>query len=140
MGTDYDGVSMDLFADFTNIGLMNFDLTTLTFNFVNTPNGSMPGGVPDDYAITIGPINSFTYHNVLVSFTLLNVGDPDSFFNAAGRPIAEKKFASENIILGVTETVLNPVPEPSTYALWGCVLLLGAVFLKRRTFASQALA
>jgi hypothetical protein len=132
MGTDYTGVSMELYADFSNIGLENFDLTTLTFSFMNTPNGSTPGGVPDEYTITAGPINSFVYDNVLVTFSLLNIGDPQSFFNPGGRLIPEKLFAAENVILGVTETVLNPVPEPATYALWGCALVFGAVVLKRR--------
>lgn len=140
IGTDATSVSMDLFADFTNIGLSNFDLTTLTFTLTNTPDGSTPGGVPDNYQIAYTPLSSFTYHNVMVSFTLLNVGDPNSFFNPGGRWINEGKLGSENIILGVTETVLNPVPEPSTYALWGCVLLLGAVILKRRSLFSRVLA
>jgi hypothetical protein len=136
MGTDSTSVQMGLYADFTNIGLSDFLLTTLTFNFINTPDGTTPGGVPDNYTITAGPMNSFVFDNVLVNFTLLNTGDNPSFFAPGGRWINEKKFASENVILGVSETVLNPVPEPSTYALWGCVLLVGAVLLKRRVSAA----
>jgi hypothetical protein len=140
IGTDATSVSLDLFADFSNIGLDNFDLTTLTFSIINTKDGSTPGGVPDNYQVTATPLNSFTYNNVLVSFSLLNVGNANSFFTSGGRWISEGKVGSENIILGVTETVLNPVPEPATYALWGCVLLLGAVVLKRRSSFSRALA
>jgi hypothetical protein len=140
IGTDATSVSMDLFADFSNIGLTDFDLTTLTFNLISTPDGSTPGGVPDTYVVTATPFNSFTFDNVMVSFSLLNVGDPDSFFNLSGRSIKEKKFGSENVILGVTETVLNAVPEPSTYALWACVLLGGAVLLRRRSSANRSLA
>jgi hypothetical protein len=139
LGTDATSVTMGLFADFTNIGLSNFELTTLTFTLTSTADGSTPGGVPDNYQVTAGPLASFTFDNVLVNFTLLNVGNAGSFFDPSGRNIAEKKSGSENIILGITETVLNPVPEPSTYALWGCVLLVGAVLFKRFAPASRAL-
>ena len=128
------GVTMELFANFTSIGLNNFDLGTLTFTFINTPDGTVPGGVPDTYIVTAGPLASFTHDGVKVGFTLMNTDTVNSFFDASGRAINEKKLASENLILGVTE--FSIVPEPSTYALWGCALLGCAVLFRRRTLTA----
>jgi hypothetical protein len=133
IGTDSTGVTMGVYLDFTDIPLSNFLLTTLQFTFVNTPDGSTPGGVPDIYSISYTPLGSFVYDGVAVSFTLLNPGDPNSFFNPGGRAIAEQHLGSENLLVEVNETVLTPVPEPMTYALWGCALLAGLVALRFRS-------
>jgi hypothetical protein len=92
-------------------------LTTFTFDINNTPNN--PSLKPDQYGVTFtepGPEvidGNLVQFNVVFSPPIISVGE------------------GMTTTRGDVFVTFTPVPEPSTYALWGA-LLVGGIIVYRR--------
>lgn len=104
---------------------------TFTFDIDETPNGDIPGGVPDVITFPSSlPSQSFNYNGTDYTLELLGFGDSadnyiDSFISPEGTINDTLLFAR------ITE---NVIPEPTTMLLLGSGLLglAGAGFRKKR--------
>lgn len=92
-------------------------ISTVLFHIDNTPNG--PGGVPDTFSVTFDQPPPLLLAGFLVQFHVSV--DPASFVIPEGGSIQK----------GDITVTFTPVPEPSTYAAFGAVLLVGVVAFRR---------
>lgn len=130
--TTAGSASMDLYLDLAE--LAPFKLTTLSFSIDNTSNNGV-SNIPDLFYVGHTLVNPFKVDGRTVTLDLqftnpaLSVG--------SGAAIGEGMFALDGIYAIVH---FSPVPEASTYALWGAVLLVGAVLVRRNRSTSAAAA
>ena len=123
-GTTASWATMDVYLNLPEQGIADFKLTTLTFAIDNTENnGSL---VPDQFLVSIGEANTLTIDGRKVSFDV-QLTNP-AFAIGTGSSIAESTSAEFGLFANVHFT---PVPEPSTYAMLGAVLLVGVVAYRR---------
>ncbi len=123
-GTTASWATMDVYLNLPEQGIVDFKLTTLTFAIDNTENnGSL---VPDQFLVSIGETNTLTIDGRKVAFDV-QLTTP-AFAIGTGSSIAESTSAEFGLFANVHFT---PVPEPSTYALFGAVLLVGVVAYRR---------
>lgn len=95
----------------------SFGLTQFVFAIDNTPNG--PGGVPDSFGVSFVQPAPIWIDGTLVTFHV--VYEPSETVVPEG----------SSIVRGDIYATFSPVPEPSTYALWGSALLIGVVAWRR---------
>lgn len=127
LGTTASHAAMDLYLDLSSHGLSAFKLTTLSFSIDSTANNAGAGNVPDLFGVSHSPLNSLTLGGYMASFGLV-FSDP-AFLSSLGKSIAEGSTATTgDVYLNVAFT---PVPEPSTYAAMGALVLVGAVCYRR---------
>lgn len=127
LGTTASTATMDLYLNFSSAGISGFKLTTLTFGIDNTANNGV-GNIPDLFLIGYTDPASLWIGTSLVTFDLV-FSDP-TFVTGLGHNIPENTTAfTGDLFAHVTE--FNPVPEPSTYAMGGALLLLGVVAWRR---------
>lgn len=124
LGSTATSAAMDLYLNLPENGIADFKLTTLMFAVDNTANHG--DAVPDLFLIGHSRANTLIIDGRAVTFDL-RVTTP-SFMTSPGSAIAEGSAAAEELYAYVHFT---PVPEPSTYALWGTGLLAGLVALRR---------
>lgn len=109
----------------------NLALTAFTFNIDNTPNqgtGGAGGVVPDQFGVSFSQPAPMWIDNTLVKFTV--VYDPMTTTVPEG----------SSVVRGDVYVTFTPVPEPSTYAIGGALLLVGLVAYRRfRRTPSDAL-
>lgn len=123
-GTTASWATMDVYLNLPEQGIVDFKLTTLTFAIDNTENnGSL---VPDQFLVSIGETNTLTIDGRKVAFDV-QLTNP-AFAIGTGSSIAESTSAEFGLFANVHFT---PVPEPSTYAILGAVLLVGVVAYRR---------
>lgn len=116
----------DLHLELTAPEAHNRLLTSIPFTILNTPNG--PGSVDDVYWISSSPIAPFQVDDYLVQF---------EFVAPASFSLDENTSAP----VGELWVSFTPVPEPSTYAAFGAVLLVGIIgyrSIRRRSAATPA--
>ncbi len=97
-------------------------LSTLTFAIDNTPNGGVVGeggGVPDSFGVTF------------VQPAPIKIGDSWVQFSIVYDPLETAVPEGESIVRGDIYVTFTPIPEPSTYALGGALLLVGVVAYRR---------
>lgn len=123
-GTTASWATLDVYLNLPEHGIADFKLTTLTFSIDNTENnGSL---VPDQFLVSIGETNTLTVDGRKIAFDV-QLTNP-AFGIGTGSSIAESTSAEFGLFANVHFT---PVPEPSTYALLGAVLLVGVVAYRR---------
>lgn len=123
-GTTASWASMDVYLNLPEEGIVDFKLTTLTFAIDNTENnGSL---VPDLFLVDIGETNTLMVGGRKIAFDV-QLTNP-AFALGSGATIDESSSASFGLFANVSFT---PVPEPSTYALWGATLLVGLIAFRR---------
>lgn len=126
--------TMDLFLNIPAHGVTDYKLTTLMFGIDNTDNHGVQD-IPDLYYIGHTLPSSVTFNGNLVLF---NIGFTDeSYTTAPGHTIHENATG----MVGITADVrFVPVPEPSTYAIFAGLGLVGLVAARRlrRAQAVQA--
>lgn len=116
--------TMDLFLTLPDYGVSDFKLTTLLFEITHSTN--FPGLVADLYYIGYTAPALLNIGGNIVSFDL-GFTDPD-FNLPPGEAIHE--LHKENVGLYAT-VAFTPVPEPSTYAAFAALGLMGLVAAKR---------
>lgn len=116
LGTTAKSAHFDLWLHLTAPEAHSSVLTPIYFAIENTPNGT--GNVNDIYGITAAPIAPFEYAGYRLQFQFVA---PPSF------EIPENSWAD----VGQLYVTFTPVPEPSTYAVLGAGLLVGAVAVRR---------
>jgi hypothetical protein len=129
--TTASSASMDLYLNMPGNGVPNFKLTTLLFTIDNTNNNGTKN-IPDLFYVGHTLVNPFMVHHRTVTLDLAFTNP--AFSTGAGATIPESKSAPDGIYAIVH---FSPVPEASTYALWGSALLVG-VALTRRMRLSRA--
>lgn len=123
-GSTASWAAMDVYLNLPDEGIVDFKLTTLTFSIDNTENnGSL---VPDLFLVSIGNPNTLTVDGRQLTFDV-QLTNP-AFALGSGASISESDSASFGLFANIAFT---PVPEPSTYALWGAALLTGVIALRR---------
>lgn len=132
LGTTAHNAAMDLYLNLPEHGIVDFKLTTLLFTIDSTANnGSL---IPDLFLLGHTGANQIKINNQLVTFDL-QFTNPE-FGIGDGAAIGEGTSAMNGIYAYLHFT---PVPEPSTYALWGAVLLVGLIAFRRfRTSSATA--
>lgn len=118
--------AMDLYLDLPINGVSDFKLTTLLFSIDNTSNNGTKN-IPDLFYVGHTEVNTFTSAGRTVTLDLQFTNPALSI--GSGASISESSFALDGIYAMVH---FSPVPEASTYALWGAALLLGVVAFRRR--------
>jgi hypothetical protein len=122
--TAADHAFVDIFMNIPAHGIHNWLLTTLDIGVDNTLNiGS--GGIPDLFLISFAPLNSFTFGTTKVSFSL---DFPPGFEVSPGAQIPERHSARTGELF---VHFASAIPEPSTYAAWGALLLLSLAGYRR---------
>jgi hypothetical protein len=125
LGSTATMATMDLLLNIPAKGVTNFNLTTLSFALDNTSNNGFQN-VPDLFFIGNSTPNTLKVANTLVLF---NVGYTDWSYNTLpGHPIPERKSGTVGLVADVR---FVPVPEPSTYALFGALGLVSVVAYRR---------
>jgi hypothetical protein len=116
--------SMDLYLNIPAHGVTNFKLTTLLFGLDNTDNHGVQN-IPDLFYIGHTLPNTLKFSDGLALF---NIGFTDASYGVApGHSISENGTGT----VGITAEVrLVPVPEPSTYAAFAALGLVGAMTLR----------
>ena len=122
--TTADHAFVDVFMNVPAHGIHNWLLTTLDIGIDNTLNTGS-GGIPDLFLIAFTPLNSFTFGTTKVSFSL---DFPPGFEVSPGAQIPERHSAKTGELF---VHMASTVPEPSTYAAWGALLLLGLAGYRR---------
>jgi hypothetical protein len=124
---------MGLYLNLSGNGIPPFKLTSLLFSIDNTSNNGT-SNIPDLFFVGHTVVSPFKAEGRTVTLDLqftnpaLSVG--------SGAAIGEGKFALDGIYAVVH---FSPVPEASTFALWGAALLLGVAVLRRgRTISASA--
>ncbi len=118
VSTTADHAFVDIFMNVPAHGIHNWLLTTLDIGIDNTLNTGS-GGIPDLFLIAFTPLNSFTFGTTKVSFSL---DFPPGFEVSPGAQIPERHSARTGELF---VHFASAVPEPSTYAAWGALLLMG---------------
>lgn len=125
LGSTATLATMDLLLNIPAEGVTNFNLTTLYFALDNTSNDGFQD-VPDLFFIGNSIPNELKIGDTLVQFAL---GYTDWSYNTEpGHSIPERKSGTVGL---VAEINFVPVPEPSTYALFGALGLVGVVAFRR---------
>jgi hypothetical protein len=109
---------------FFNLGLeltgpenLSLAIGTINFHIDHTPN--LPALIPDTFSVSFDQPPPVKIQNTLVQFHI--TVDPLEF------PLAENGTVTK----GDITATFTPIPEPSTYALCGSVLLLGLAAFRR---------
>lgn len=123
LGSTAKTASMDLFLNLN--GQPSFKLTTLLFGIDSTANDGV-ANVPDLFLIGHGDVNALSFGGRKLTFDF-HLTNP-AFGIGSGASIAEGKSGTDGIYAIVH---FSPVPEASTYAMFG-VLLVGGVAATRR--------
>jgi hypothetical protein len=124
LGTTAKTAKMDLYLHLPADGITNFKLTTLLFSIDTTANQG--GLVPDLFLIGHSDVNSLNVGGRKVSFDL-NLTNP-AFATGDGASIREGQSATDGLYATLH---FSPIPEPSTYALFGAALLAGVALWRR---------
>ena len=121
VGTTAHDASMDIFLNLDGQA-SPFKLGTLLFTIDSTVNQG--GLIPDQFLVDATTANSLNFGGRNVTF---DVGFTNPAFGT-GISIGEGTGAETGLFATIHFT---PVPEASTYALWGAALLLGVVAVRR---------
>lgn len=132
LGSTATWAAMDLFLDLPTYSISNFKLTTLLFTIDNTANNGV-GNVPDLFYVGHTESAVLQLAGAKVNFDV-KLTKP-AFGIGAGSAIAENHSDTFGIY---ADLHFSPVPEASTYALWGSALLLGLVGFRRFRVAQSA--
>ena len=127
IGSTAGFADMTLYLDVTSPqNVANYVASTLHFTIDNTINNQAFKN-PDLFHVGIAAADPLTIGNMRITFGV----QPSNlaFSNDGGASVAEGTSASFDLYAYVT--TFSPVPEPSTYALWGAVLLVGVIALRR---------
>lgn len=126
LGTTADAAHFDLWVEITSPENHSSLLTPISFTISNTPNGNT--NVDDGYHISSSSIAPFKIDDTMVQFKFSAPSNFSLHENTAG-------------YVGTLWVNFTPVPEPSTYALMGAGLILGAAALRsmRRRTPSPAI-
>lgn len=127
-------VMMDLFIDLPGHSVDDFLLTTLMFEISHTPN--VPGFSPDLYYIGSTTPALLNLGGTFVTFEL-GFSDPD-YTVFPGELIRElhKDEVCLSATVAFSGSQFTPVPEPSTYAAFAAIGLVGLAAVRR--FRSRA--
>jgi hypothetical protein len=112
-GSTAPAALFDLGLSLTSPVIDAFGLTTFSFNIDNTLND--PTLLPDQYSVTFNQPPLMYIDNNLVRFTVV--------FSPPVVTVPEGGTTTRGDVF----VTFTPVPEPSTYALWGVLLVAGIV-------------
>lgn len=124
LGTTAKTAQLDVFLHLPDNGIASFKVTTLFFSIDTTANQG--GLIPDLFLIGHSSVNSLNVGGRQVSFDL-NLTNP-AFATGDGASIREGQSATDGLYATLH---FSPVPEASTYALFGTLLLAGVVTWRR---------
>jgi hypothetical protein len=117
IGSGQETAVFNLGLELTGPESMSLAIGSINFHIDHTPN--LPALIPDAFAVSFNQPPPVMIQNTLVQFHI-NV-EPLEF------PLAENATVQK----GDITATFTPVPEPSTYALGGAVLLVGAAAYRR---------
>jgi hypothetical protein len=126
IGTDASDAFFNLGLSLTSPTTESVALTTIDFGIVNTANHG--GDVPDVYTV------SFVEPSPIV------VGGELLKFNVVFAPPTISINEESSVTRGDVFVTFTPVPEPSTYALWGALLVGGIIVYRRFGTMSKGVA
>ncbi len=113
------------------------DVTTSNYSVFNGPNQG-PGGVIFTLADFAVPVGTTLYGYSLFGYDVSDGGNPanlvnwnNSSFFPTNTPSGEGQAGGFDFS-GVNGIFFSAIPEPSTYALGGLALMVGAIALRRR--------
>jgi hypothetical protein len=132
LGSTASWAAMDLYLDLPSHSISNFKLTTLLFTIDNTANNGV-GNVPDLFYVGHTTPASLKFASGKLNFDV-KLTKP-AFGTGSGASIAENHSDSFGLY---ADLHFSPVPEASTYALWGSALLVGLIGLRRFRVAQSA--
>jgi hypothetical protein len=117
LGSDASNANFHFGLQLTAPTMQTINLGPINFTIDNTPNG--PGGVPDTFLASFvqPPMQLIDNHKV--------------WFHINFSPVALIIPENTTLVKGDVTVTFQPVPEPSTYALWGAGLLVGFVAFRR---------
>lgn len=131
LGTTASWAALDLFLTLPSESITDFKLTTLLFTIDNTANNGV-GNVPDLFFVGLTEVNPLFVGGRKINFDV-KLTNP-AFGTGSGSSIAENHSDSFGIY---ADLHFSPVPEASTFALWGSALLVGLVGLRRFRVSQQ---
>jgi hypothetical protein len=117
LGTTADDAFFDLGLNLTTPVTESVFLTTFDFGINNTPNN--PSLKPDTYSVNFTEPPPMYVDDYLVKFNVV--------FSPPVIAVGE----GDTTTRGDVFVTFTPVPEPSTYALWGALLLGGIIAYRR---------
>ncbi|ACB77167.1 choice-of-anchor K domain-containing protein [Opitutus terrae] len=123
LGTTAATATMDLYMDIPAEGVSNFLLTTLTFGLDNTSNSGTQN-IPDIFYLGHSAPATLVLPDKIVSFDIA-LTDPTY---ETGQSIGERKTGTVGLTAAFT---FVPVPEPSTYAAFAALGLIGVAAVRR---------
>ncbi|HWA85288.1 MAG TPA: choice-of-anchor K domain-containing protein [Opitutus sp.] len=126
LGSTASAADFNILLNLPELGITNYVVSQIHVGIDNTSNNGMHN-VPDLFQVTPTTSGPLVLGHTNVNFNV-SLSNP-AFSTDGGATVGEGSSANFDVFASIM--TLSPVPEPSTYALWGAALLVGVIAIRR---------
>ena len=126
LGTTASAADFNILLNLPALGITNYRVSQVHVTIDNTSNNGTHN-IPDLFKVTPTTSGPLVLGNTSVKFGV-DLSNP-AFSSSVGASVGEGSSANFDVFASFMP--LSPVPEASTFALWGAALMLGVIAVRR---------